>query len=72
MRLRLRLILLILSSFIRRRRGVLEESFLNLRVLPNDIDVTKITNDRFIALMDLGRMDIAFRIGLPKIMFKRK
>jgi len=45
---------------------VLEESVLSWRVLPNDIDITKITNDRFIALMDLGRMDIAFRVGLIK------
>ena len=52
--------------------GVLDESVLTLRVLPNDIDITKITNDRFIALMDLGRMDIAFRVGLLKTMFRRK
>ena len=51
---------------------LLDESVLNLRVLPNDIDITKITNDRFIALMDLGRMDIAFRTGLLKSMFKNK
>ena len=51
---------------------VLEESVLWWWVLPNDIDITKITNDRFIALMDLGRMDIAFRVGLVKTMFRRK
>jgi acyl-CoA thioesterase FadM len=52
--------------------GVLDESVLNLRVLPNDIDITNITNDRFLALMDLGRMDIVFRTGLLKSMFKNK
>jgi len=52
--------------------GVLEESVLTWRVLPNDIDITKVTNDRFIALMDLGRMDIAFRVGLIKTMLRRK
>ena len=72
MRLRLRLILLILSSLWRKSMGILEESVLNLRVLPNDIDVTKMTNDRFIAVMDLGRMDIGFRVGLIRIMFRRK
>jgi acyl-CoA thioesterase FadM len=51
---------------------VLDEFVLDLRVLPNDIDITKITNDRFLALMDLGRMDIAFRTGLLKSMFKHK
>ena len=39
---------------------LLDESVLNLRVLPNDIDIKKITNYRFLALMDLGRLDIVF------------
>jgi len=52
--------------------GPLDEFVLNLRVLPNDVDITKVTNDRFIALMDLGRMDITFRTGLLKSMFKNK
>ncbi|MCW8956771.1 MAG: thioesterase family protein [Gammaproteobacteria bacterium] len=72
MRLRLRLLLLTLFSFWKKPLNVLDESVLNLRVLPNDIDITKITNDRFIALMDLGRMDIAFRVGLLKSMIKNK
>jgi acyl-CoA thioesterase FadM len=45
---------------------------LNFRVLPNDIDISKITNDRFIAIMDLGRMDIGFRVGLIRSMLKNK
>lgn len=72
MRLRLRLILLVISSFWKKPMGLLDESVLNLRVLPTDLDITKITNDRFIALMDLGRMDAAFRMGLLKSMFKNK
>ena len=52
--------------------GVFNESVLNLRVLPNDINVSKISNDRFIALMDLGRMDLVFRAGLLKSMRKNK
>lgn len=72
MRLRLRLLWLILSSFWKKPMGLLDESVLNLRVLPNDIDISKISNDRFIALMDLGRMDIAFRTGMLKSMFKNK
>jgi len=36
--------------------------------MPNDVDIIKITNDRFFALMDLGRLDIAFRMGLLKKM----
>lgn len=72
MRLRLRFLWLMLSSFWKKPIGLLDESVLNLTVLPNDIDITKISNDRFIALMDLGRMDIAFRSGLLKSMFKNK
>lgn len=72
MRLRLRLLLLLISSIWRKPIRLLDESVLNLRVLPNDIDVRKISNDRFLALMDLGRMDIAFRSGLLKSMFKNK
>ena len=72
MRLRLRLLLLLISSIWRTPIRLLDESVLSLRVLPNDIDVKKISNDRFLALMDLGRMDIAFRAGLLKSMFKNK
>ena len=50
---------------------VLGESVRTFRVWPNDVDVRKITNDRFIALMDLGRMDIAFRVGLFRTMLRR-
>ncbi len=52
--------------------NVLEESVLTLRVLPNDIDIFKISNDRFIALMDLGRMDCVFRLDLIKTMLRRR
>ena len=72
MRLRLRLLFLVLSSLWKKPMRVLDESVLNLRVYPNDVDITKITNDRFIALMDLGRMDIVFRTGLLKSMYKNK
>jgi hypothetical protein len=71
MRLRLRLLLLLLSSFWKKPINILDESVLNLIVLPNDIDVSKISNDRYIALMDLGRMDIVFRSGLLKLMLKK-
>ena len=72
MRLRLRLFWILISSLWRKRMGFLDESILNFRVLPNDVDVRKMTNDRFIALMDLGRMDMAFRVGLLRPMIKRK
>ncbi|MDO8312803.1 MAG: acyl-CoA thioesterase [Sideroxyarcus sp.] len=70
MRLRLRLLLLVLSSFWKKPLRVLDESVITLTVLPNDIDISKISDDRYFALMDLGRMDIAFRLGMLKLMFR--
>ena len=72
MRLRLRLLWLMLASLWRGPLKVLDESVLTFRVLPNDVDISRITDDRFIALMDLGRMDFAFRGGLIKTMFRRR
>src|SRR5512144_2767189 len=72
MRLRLRLLWLILASLWRKPLNVLDEAVLSLRVLPNDIDIRKISDDRFIALMDLGRMDIIVRLGLIGSMFRRR
>jgi acyl-CoA thioesterase FadM len=68
MMLRLRFLWLILSSFWKKPLGFLDESVLNLIVFPNDVDITKISNDRYTALMDLGRIDIGFRVGLRKAM----
>jgi len=70
MRLRLRLLWLILTSFWKQPIVILDEAILDLRVLPNDIDITKITNDRYSAIMDLGRIDYAFRCGLRNVMVK--
>lgn len=72
MRLRFRLLWLILASFFKKSISILDEAVLNFRVLPNDIDVSKITNDRYSALMDLGRIDFAFRCGLRNVMVKNK
>ena len=72
MRLRLRFLWLLLSSFWKKPLGILDESVLNLRVFPNDVDITKISNDRYTALMDLGRIDIGFRVGWRKAMTTKK
>ena len=72
MRLRLRLLFILIASLWRTKMTFLDESVLNFRVLPNDIDIRQMTNDRFISLMDLGRMDMAFRVGLLKPMIKQK
>lgn len=64
MRLRLRFLLTLLLAMFRPRIGVTEASSLRLRVLPNDVDVLHVTNDRYLAYMDLGRNDLSVRIGL--------
>jgi acyl-CoA thioesterase FadM len=63
---------LILASFWKKPLGILDESVITFTVLPNDIDIRKISDDRYLALMDLGRMDIVFRCGLLKLMVKNK
>ena len=72
MRLRFRFLWLILASYFKKPISILDETTINLIVLPNDIDITKVTNDRYNAIMDLGRMDFAFRIGLRNAMVKNK
>ena len=72
MRLRLRLLWLIFASFFKKPISLLDESVITLWVLPNDVDITKITNDRYVTIMDLGRMDYAFRVGLRSTMVKKK
>lgn len=64
MRLRLRLLWLFVRSLLRRRLTPAETSTIRLVVLPNDIDVLHVTNDRYLAYMDLGRNDFAVRLGL--------
>lgn len=72
MRLRFRLLWIILTSFFKKPIVNLDEAVIELRVLPNDIDITKITSDRYTALMELGRIDYAFRTGLGNVMIKNK
>lgn len=59
MRLRLRLLWLLLLSPWHRRLHVLDEFVLSLTVLPNDVDVSKMTDDRYLAIADLGRVGLA-------------
>jgi acyl-CoA thioesterase FadM len=72
MRLRLQLLWLILALLWRKRRNVLDEVALSLVVLPNDIDVSKISDDRYLAIVDLGRVDLVLRTGLLRTLIMRK
>lgn len=64
MRLRLRLLLYFLRALLRPRLTPWGCSIIRLRVLPNDVDLMHVTNDRYLAYMDLGRNDYAIRLGL--------
>lgn len=48
-------------------------STLNLRVLPNDLDINfHMNNGRYLTICDLNRVDLFMRTGLLKAMFRRK
>lgn len=50
-----------------------EECKINMRVLPWDIDpFMELNNGRYLTLMDIGRTDVAERLGLPKVLKKKK
>lgn len=66
MNLWLRLIWLLLAAPFRRRLALPDGvSSLTLRVLPNDLDLSlHMNNGRYLAVMDLGRLDLLIRSGL--------
>ena len=72
MRLRIRLIVLMIASFFRKHRSLIDENVLALRVLPNDCDVISLSSDRYVALMGLGDVNITLRAGLLSTIYRRK
>ncbi len=67
MRLRLRLLITLLRAWLfRARLDILEESVLAMRVWPNDVDLVRVTNDRYHAFMDLGRLELVARFGVTR------
>jgi len=72
MRLRIRLFILLISHFFRKRLSLADTNILDLRVLPNDVDIFSVSSDRYLSLMDLGRVNIPLRAGMFWIFLKRK
>ena len=70
MRLRFRLLWLLISSLWRPRLNVLDTSVVNLRVHINDVDVRKVSGDRYFAFADLGWGDMYIRWGAFKRVLK--
>ncbi len=73
MNLYFRLIKVLLGTLWRAPIELLDESIVEFRVWPNDLDVNlHMNNGRYLALMDLGRLDLIFRMGMLKHMIRRR
>jgi acyl-CoA thioesterase FadM len=74
MNLWLRLFWLLLTAPFRPKLLVPEEvSVLTLRVLPNDLDLSlHMNNGRYLAIMDLGRLDLIIRSGLGGAVWRNR
>lgn len=72
MNLILRLIRVVVSALLGRRRGLLDESVVTFRVWPNDLDLNlHMNNGRYLTVMDLGRSDLMIRAGLARLVVRR-
>ena len=74
MNLILRMFFILIGSFFKPRLPVEHPTnSLNLRVLPNDIDINMhMNNGRYLTICDLTRVDMFIRSGLAKTMIKEK
>lgn len=73
MNLIFRLILQLIRCRFRPRQPLMEVVSLPLRVLPTDLDINlHLTNSRYLALMDLGRIEFMLRTGLMRGALRRR
>jgi acyl-CoA thioesterase FadM len=73
MNLWFRSLIVLFNAFFRRRLNPLDESVLDFRVWPTDLDVNlHMNNGRYLTIMDLGRVDLMLRTGLGRMALKRK
>ncbi|QIR15182.1 thioesterase family protein [Shewanella aestuarii] len=70
--LRFRFLYLILAHYFKRFIGVMDENTLHFRVFLNDVDVKRMSSDRYLPIMDLGRINIILQAGLLNIFLKNK
>jgi len=55
------------------RRGVLEDSRVAFRVMPNDCDINfHMNNGRYLSFMDLGRVHLIVQLGLLGTVFRSR
>jgi acyl-CoA thioesterase FadM len=61
------------AAFVRPRLGPLDRSVVTMRVWPNDLDTNvHLNNGRYLTLMDLGRMDLAIRMGVVGVIRRKR
>jgi len=69
----LRLCKMALGAPFREKLGWRDESRLDFRVWPNDLDINlHMNNARYLAVMDIGRIDLAIRCGLARLVWRDK
>jgi len=73
MNLWFRSLVVLFNAFFRRRLTLLDESVLDFRVWPTDLDANlHMNNGRYLTIMDLGRVDLMVRTGMGRMALKRK
>ena len=73
MNLYLRLLILLFKLIGLPRKGLLEESRVAFRVLPNDCDINfHMNNGRYLTFMDLGRVHLMAQLRLLGVIFRNK
>ncbi|WP_417782111.1 thioesterase family protein [Terasakiella pusilla] len=75
MNIHLRMLKVFTTAFLRQKKSenLLKPFVMTMRVWPMDLDFNLHKNNgRYLTTMDIGRMDLAFRAGLHKPMFKYK
>ncbi len=73
MTLAFRYLYTLLTSLLRSRMGVLEESRVTMRVWPWEMDFNlHLNNGRYLSLMDLGRVDLLVRSGIGRVVLSRR
>jgi acyl-CoA thioesterase FadM len=70
--LRIRFLFLLFIHLFKKFIGVMDESTLDFRVLFNDVDIKRMSSDRYLPIMDLGRINIILQAGLLKKFIKNK
>lgn len=67
MNLYIRLLRVLIQSFLRKKLGTFQTSVVHFFVMPTDLDLNfHMTNSRYLSLMDIGRIDLLMRTGLYK------